>query len=329
MNSNEIGIYTLARELNSFEGVVRKKGIKKVVNALKFRDTDYCFEIISDFGDDAAVIGINDEHAILLAADGIWGKLLEKDPKWAGYCSVLVNVNDIAAMGGVPIGMTNIISMNNEKIGKEVLKGIKEGVDKFGIPMIGGHTHPDAMCNVLDVSITGIVKKDSVLRSDTARIGDKIVFAYDLDGKIHEKFNLNWDTTTMKPKKLVRDQIKALETIGKEKLATACKDISNPGALGTLGMLLEVSKKGAIVDVSKIPKNDDISLNHWLKLYPGCGFVFTTNENNVNRLKEVLEDVNITAEVCGEVVCTKQLTISNGTDKAILFDFEKDFICGC
>jgi hypothetical protein len=195
--------------------------------------------------------------------------------------------------------------------------------------MIGGHTHPDAMCNVLDVSITGIVKKDSVLRSDTARIGDKIVFAYDLDGKIHEKFNLNWDTTTMKPKKLVRDQIKALETIGKEKLATACKDISNPGALGTLGMLLEVSKKGAIVDVSKIPKNDDISLNHWLKLYPGCGFVFTTNENNVNRLKEVLEDVNITAEVCGEVVCTKQLTISNGTDKAILFDFEKDFICGC
>jgi len=35
--------------------------------------------------------------------------LMEGDPRWAGYCSVLVNVNDIAAMGGVPMGMTNVI----------------------------------------------------------------------------------------------------------------------------------------------------------------------------------------------------------------------------
>lgn len=254
---------------------------------------------------------------------------MEKDPYWAGYCAVLVNANDIAAMGGAPIGMTNIISINDEEVGKEVLRGIKDGVEKFGIPMIGGHTHPDAKCNVLDVSITGIVKKDSVLRSDTAEIGDKVVFAYDLDGKIHEKFDLNWDTTTMKPKKLVRDQLKALEIIGEKKLATACKDISNPGALGTLGMLLEVSKKGAIVDINKIPMNKEVPLNQWLKIYPGCAFVFTAKEENIEKLKEVLKFVNITAEVCGEVIEERKLIVKKDEEEEILFDFNKEYICGC
>ncbi|MDK2791062.1 MAG: uncharacterized protein PWP15_1582 [Methanothermococcus sp.] len=318
----------LADEIKNFEGVLRKKEIKNVVNNFKFEE-EYGFEIIADFGDDAAIIGIDGENAILLAADGIWGKLLEKDPQWAGYCSVLVNANDIAAMGGKSIAMTNIIGIKDCDVGKKVLKGVKEGVKKFGIPMAGGHTHPDAQCNVLDVSITGIVKRDNVLRSDGAKVGDKIVFAYDLDGKLHETFNLNWDTTTMKSKKLVRDQLKALEIIGEEKLANSCKDISNPGALGTLGMLLEVSKKGGFVDVTKIPKNEEIPLNHWLKIYPGCAFVFTTKEENVNRLKEVLEFVNISAEVCGEVTKEQKLVITDGTEKEILFDFEREYICGC
>ncbi|MBP2143060.1 putative methanogenesis marker protein 2 [Methanococcus voltae] len=318
--------------VKTFEGVTRKKEIKNVVNNFKFNteDCDYDFEIIADFGDDAAIIGYDDENAILLAADGIWGRLLEKNPYWAGYCSVLVNANDIAAMGGKSIGMTNIIGIKNLEMGKDLLKGLKDGVKKFGIPVVGGHTHPDAQCNVLDISITGTVRRDSVLRSDSAKVGDKIVFAYDIDGKAHEDFSLNWDTTSMKSKQLVRSQLKSLVEIGENKLANACKDISNPGALGTLGMLLEVSKKGATVNVDKIPRNDDIPMSQWLNMYPGSAFVFTTNESNVNGLKRTLEDVNITAEVCGEVRADKKYYITNDkNDKELLYDFEKEYICGC
>ncbi|MBA2857495.1 hypothetical protein HNP93_000196 [Methanococcus maripaludis] len=318
----------LADELRNFEGVTRKKEIKNVVNNFNFQE-DYDFDIVVDFGDDAAIIGIDDENAVLLAADGIWGKLLEADPFWAGYCAVLVNANDIAAMGGKSIGMTNIIGIKDCDKGKDLLKGLKEGVSKFGIPVLGGHTHPDAQCNVLDISITGIVKRDNVLRSDAAKTGDKIVFAYDLDGKIHEKFNLNWDTTSMKSKKYVRDQLKVLEIIGEEHLANSCKDISNPGGLGTLGMLLEVSKKGAMVDVSKIPVPEDISLNHWLKMYPGSGFVFTAPENKTKELIEKLEFAGIESAVCGEVKNDKKFMITDGTEKTMFFDFDKEYICGC
>lgn len=318
----------LADELRNFEGVTRKKEIKNVVNNFNFQE-DYDFDIVVDFGDDAAIIGIDDENAVLLAADGIWGKLLEADPFWAGYCAVLVNANDIAAMGGKSIGMTNIVGIKDCDKGRDLLKGLKEGVSKFGIPVVGGHTHPDAQCNVLDISITGIVKRDNVLRSDAAKTGDKIVFAYDLDGKIHEKFNLNWDTTSMKSKKYVRDQLKVLEIIGEEHLANSCKDISNPGGLGTLGMLLEVSKKGAMVDVSKIPVPEDISLNHWLKMYPGSGFVFTAPENKTKELIEKLEFAGIESAVCGEVKNDKKFMITDGTEKTMFFDFDTEYICGC
>ncbi|MBA2859403.1 methanogenesis marker 2 protein [Methanococcus maripaludis] len=318
----------LADELRNFEGVTRKKEIKNVVNNFNFQE-DYDFDIVVDFGDDAAIIGIDEENAVLLAADGIWGKLLEADPFWAGYCAVLVNANDIAAMGGRSIGMTNIIGIKDCDKGRDLLKGLKEGVSKFGIPVLGGHTHPDAQCNVLDISITGIVKRDNVLRSDAAKTGDKIVFAYDLDGKIHETFTLNWDTTSMKSKKYVRDQLKVLEIIGEEHLANSCKDISNPGGLGTLGMLLEVSKKGAMVDVSKIPVPEDIPLNHWLKMYPGSGFVFTAPENKTKELIEKLEFAGIESAVCGEVKNDKKFMITDGTEKTMFFDFDTEYICGC
>jgi len=318
----------LSDELRNFEGVTRKKEIKNVVNNFNFQE-DYDFDIVVDFGDDAAIIGIDDENAVLLAADGIWGKLLETDPFWAGYCAVLVNANDIAAMGGRSIGMTNIIGIKDCNKGRDLLKGLKEGVSKFGIPVVGGHTHPDAQCNVLDISITGIVKRNNVLRSDAAKTGDKIVIAYDLDGKIHETFNLNWDTTSMKSKKYVRDQLKVLEIIGEEHLANSCKDISNPGGLGTLGMLLEVSKKGAMVDVSKIPVPEDIPLNHWLKMYPGSGFVFTAPENKTKDLIERLEFAGIASAVCGEVKQNRKFMITDGNEKTVFFDFEKEYICGC
>jgi hypothetical protein len=67
----------LADELRNFEGVTRKKEIKNVVNNFNFQE-DYDFDIVVDFGDDAAIIGIDDENAVLLAADGIWGNYLKQ-----------------------------------------------------------------------------------------------------------------------------------------------------------------------------------------------------------------------------------------------------------
>ncbi len=317
----------LIDSIKNFEGITRKNSINHIADILK--DTyNIAGNTILSFGDDASAIDIGNEKLALLAADGMWGKLMEADPRWAGYCSVLVNVNDIAAMGGKPIGMTNVISTKDKEICNEIMEGINEGVKKFGVPMVGGHLHPDTPYNALDVSITGIVDKSAVITSCDANKGDKVIIAIDIDGKVHPKFDLNWDTTTMKSDELVQAQIEVMNKIGSEKLVTAGKDISNPGTLGTLGMLLESSGVGATVELGKIPRNESIEWEQWLKLYPGAGFVLTAESSNVNRCIELLEEVNITASVVGEITEDKKLYVTHEDQKAVLFDFQKDKITG-
>lgn len=317
----------LIDSIKNFEGITRKNPIKNITDILN--DTyNISGNTILSFGDDASAIDIGDDKLVLLAADGMWGKLMEADPRWAGYCSVLVNVNDIAAMGGKPIGMTNVLSTPDDEIRREIMEGINEGVEKFGVPMVGGHFHPDTPYNALDVSITGIVDKDDVITSCNANIGDKIIIAIDIDGEIHPRFNLNWDTTTMKSNELVQAQINVMNKIGRKKLVTSGKDISNPGTLGTLGMLLETSDVGAIVELEKIPRNESIEWDQWLKLYPGAGFVLTAGSNDVNECIELLEEVNITASVCGEIIEENKLYLSYNNQKEILFNFKKDKIMG-
>ena len=93
----------LIDSIRNFEGIKRKNLIKDVTSILQ-DSYNIAGRTIIGFGDDASAINIENNQLLLLAADGMWGKLMDADPRWAGYCSVLVNVNDIAAMGGIPLG---------------------------------------------------------------------------------------------------------------------------------------------------------------------------------------------------------------------------------
>ena len=318
---------TLVDSIRSYDGITRKNFIKRATQIL---DDTYNISgrTAIGFGDDASAINIGNNNLLLMAADGMWGRLMEGDPRWAGYCSVLVNVNDIAAMGGVPMGMTNVISVNNIKICNEIMMGIKEGVEKFGVPMVGGHIHPDTPYTALDVSITGIVRKDDLITSGGANVGDSIIIGIDLDGQQHPNFPLNWDTTTHKTPEMVQSQILVMNSIARRHLLTAGKDISNPGILGTLGMLLEASEVGATVELERIPRNSNVNWEDWLKVYPGSGFVLTAEEKNVEEAIEMLENVNITSNVAGRIIEDKKLYLTHGNQEKIVFDFNHDIIMG-
>lgn len=313
----------LVKSLQDFEGVSRKKSIESITDKLK-EVYNVSGETLLDFGDDASAIDLGDGNVVLFAADGIWGKLMDADPYWAGYCSVLVNVNDIAAMGAKPIAMVNILSINNENIANGLIDGIKDGCKKFNVPMVGGHLHPDTEYNALDVAIVGIAKKDKIITSFGANVGDKIIVAIDLDGRQHPNFNLNWDTTYFKDEKLVQDQLIAMKEIAEKDLVTGGKDISNPGTLGTLEMLLESSGVGGRVDLNKIPRNEDVNWEEWLKSYPGAGFVLTAKEKNTEELINLLDEVSITASIVGEVISEKKLYLSSETEEMVLFDQDKN-----
>ena len=152
--------------------------------------------------------------------------------------------------------------MKEEKVCNNVMRGMETAVKKFGVPIVGGHTHPDCTYNAIDVAMIGTAKLDEVVYSHTAQAGDDIIMAMDLDGFYPEGLTYAWDTTSKKDSTIARRQMLIMNKIAKKKMLRSGKDISNPGSLGTLGMLLETSGKGAwsTSTGSRSPKGS-ISLN--------------------------------------------------------------------
>jgi putative methanogenesis marker protein 2 len=312
--------------IRNYPGVTRKKIISDIVCHFPIPGDA---NVIKAFGEDAAVIEFG-ESALLLAADGIMEDLMEKNAFWAGYCSVLVNVNDIAAMGGIPLGMVSIVSMKKGEVLTHVLEGIKAGIEKFHVPMVGGHTHPDCDYNAIDVAILGHVKKENVILSSTANVDDDVIFAMDISGKFTPKIPYSWDSTSSKTAELVQKQIAIMNTLfAQKKLLTSAKDISNPGSLGTLGMLLETCRKGAHVNLGKIPAPEDVDFIQWLKTYQGCGFVVCCPPENSKEVLTHFGSVGLSANVVGKIIKDRKLTISMGSESQVLFDFKTDIITGC
>jgi len=318
------GLQELADAIRGFPGVTRKNAIHKVVDMFPTAGYDH---VIAAEGEDAAVLE-NGNMCVLFAADGIMESLMKADPYLAGYYSILVNVNDIAAMGGRPLGMVDVISAEGGEMDPELIRGLQDGVRKFNVPIVGGHTHPDCHYAAIDISIIGSVRKQDVLLSSTAEAGDDVVFVFDLDGRFPESVPYTFDTTSMKSNEIVQSQIEAVAEVAERHLAHSCKDMSNPGHIGTLGMMLESSGKGATVDITRIPIPEGVDDIRWATAYQGCAFVFACDPKHSDEVMEIFSKVGCTGAIVGKVDDSKVLRITDGKDTVDLFDFSKDIITG-
>ena len=318
-------VVEMAEAIRSFPGVTRKNKIHEVVDLFP---TSGFPQVHAAEGEDAAALDVGDQF-ILFAADGIMESLMVADPYMAGYFAVLVNVNDIAAMGGRPLGMVDVMSMGGRGEPGEIIRGMQEGVRKFGVPIVGGHTHPDCDYDAIDISIVGRVAKDAVLLSSTAREGDDVVFVIDTEGYYQDNLPYAYITTVGRSDETVRAQMEAAAAVGERHLAHACKDMSNPGHIGTLGMMLESSGKGALVDVRRIPIPDGVDPIRWALTYQGCGFVFSCPPECSDEVISLFSEVGCEGAVVGKVDGTRRLRITDGIDTATVFDFSTDIITGC
>jgi uncharacterized protein len=292
----------LAAKLKQSLGIIQKQDIQ-VVNQILGLQTDNHIPV----GDDCAAIPDQDGY-LLFAAEGMWHVLVETDPWFAGWCAVMVNVNDIAAMGGRAIAIVDTIWTEDTTKAVPLLEGMKAAAQAFNVPIVGGHTNFKSAYNALSVSILGRAKK--LLSSFTAQPGDLLVAAVDLQGEMHPQFPF-WNAATKAESIRLQENLKILPYLAENNLCTAGKDISMGGIIGTLLMLIEASQCGAILNLDSILYPDNLTLETWLICFPSYGFLLSISPKNLDLVKKQFNQQQIACNVVGQITSNSQLILKS------------------
>ncbi len=279
-------------------------------------------------GDDAAVIEAGDNF-LLLTVDTIVEDVHFKkkwlSPLQLGRRSLIINISDISAMGGVPIyGLValNMGKFTDQEI-EEFFRGIREQANISGIEIIGGNI---SSSDKFSAAITLIGESGKPVTRSGAKPGELIVITGNIgDAAAGVQILLN-GIRSEKWEKLVKaftDPPVLTEEARKiGKFASSMIDISD-GLLIDLWRITQLSGCGAIVEVENIPRSREfIDFSEKFpqlknKIYWGgedYQLLFTISPD---RLKELKSEWNFqtTLTIIGKTVPEKELLIQdrNGT----------------
>ncbi|MFI7037339.1 MSMEG_0567/sll0787 family protein [Microbispora rosea] len=211
-------------------------------------------------GDDGAPVPGGD---VVAACDAIVPSMVERDPEWAGWCSVLVNLNDLAAMGAAPAGLLDALAAPDAAHAARVLDGLARAARAYGVPVLGGHTQlgvPAAL------SVTALGRTARPVPGGGGRPGHAVRLTADLGGGWRAGYRgRQWDSTTSRR----TDELRAMLGAVAAGRPAAAKDVSMAGIAGTLGMLAEASGCAAVLDVAAVPRPAAASMGDWLTCFPG------------------------------------------------------------
>ena len=268
-------------------------------------------------GDDTAAIPDGTGH-LLFAAEGILPGFLERDPWFAGFSAVMVNVSDVAAMGGHPLAVVDVYFHPATAPADTVLAGIRAACDAFRVPLVGGHTtRQPAGPHALAVAILG--RAEHLLTSFGARPGDALLSVVDLRGHYHEPFPF-FDAATGRTSDSLCGDLALFETLAASGAVHACKDVSNAGIAGTALMLLEASRAGGVVDLDALPMPSGTSLDRWLATFPSFGYLLAVAPEHVARVAALVRARDLACAQIGRIDDSLALRLASRGREALLWD---------
>lgn len=277
-------------------------------------------------GDDCAAIPDGDGY-LLLAIEGFIDAFVAAEPWFAGYCGVMVNLSDVAAMGGRPVAVVDALWAADRDGAAPVLAGLRDASARYGVPVVGGHTNARAERGGLAVAVLG--RATRLLTSFDARPGHDLVMAVDLRGAYRSATSTNWDASTAAPAERLRRDLDVMAEIAEAGLCGAAKDISMAGAVGTAGMLFECSGVGGTVDVGTVPRPEGVDLLRWLASFPSYGYLLSVAPRDTAAVLARFAARDIAAARVGVVEAGRRLRITDGRHGATVWDFGDEPLIGC
>jgi thiamine-monophosphate kinase len=289
-------------------------------------------------GDDAAAFWPASGRLQLLTADMLV-ETVHFDLQWIspwqlGYKSLAVNISDIAAMGGRPRQAAVSLALpqhSNVEFVVELYEGMKSIGREYGVNIIGGDTVSSPGPMVINVTLTGDVAAEAMIRRSGARPGDLVLvtgcigdsaagLAWLLAGNpVNQAPGLISAHLTPKPQVLLGQAAAAAG-------ATAMDDISD-GLASEANEIANASQVGIILYADKLPLSSELKcfaspngqdcLDY--ALYGGEDYqlLFTMPPQAAQRFLRL--EIAGSCRVIGEVCAERQVTlIANDGSKLAL-----------
>ena len=276
-------------------------------------------------GDDCAAIPDRDGH-LLFAIEGFIEAFVAADPWFAGWCGIMVNLSDIAAMGGRPVAVADVVWADGAEDAKAVLDGLRAASDVYGVPIVGGHTNLQTRHRQLAVAVLGRAGQ-RLLTSFDANPGDVLILVADWRGAYREPFD-NFEAAVHAPPDRLRGDLALLPQVAEQALARAAKDVSQAGIAGTAVMLAESSGVSIAVDLDSIAPPPGVAIERWLKTFPSFGFLLAVEPRNVDAVLTLFRMRDLHAAPIGQVRQGSRVTLHSGAQSAILRDFSAERLMG-
>jgi thiamine-monophosphate kinase len=222
-------------------------------------------------GDDCAVLRRPPGDLLVttdLLTEGVDFLLAECGPRAVGRKAMAVNLSDIAAMAGRPVGAVAAVALppNGMTVAREITAGLREVADRYGCPLTGGDTNSWAGGLVVAVTVFGVpTGRGPVLRSG-ARPGDWLFVTGPLGGSLLGRH--------LEPV----PRLAEAEALHAAIELRAMLDLSD-GLARDLGHLAAASGCGAVVDPALVPIHPDAGRRSTLTGRPPLDHALTDGED--------------------------------------------------
>jgi len=306
----------VARRFAAHPGLRAKAALGVIPGILG--DTDW----LAGPGDDAAAIA--DAGGWLLAAgEAIWPPFVAADPVGAGVASVVANVNDIAAMGGRVLALVDTV-VGPEEVAAGALRGMRRACDAYGVRIAGGHL--SAWDGQPSISVFALGRAARLLSARNVARGQTLLAACCLEGTARADFPY-FSSLAARGGELAGD-VALLPAVAEAGWGVAAKDVSMAGLLGSLAMLLEPTRAGAVVDLAQVPTPPGVALVDWLFTFPTFGFLLCAPPGEADRCRAAFLERGLACAAIGVIEPGGRLRVRLGGAATDLLDLTTTPVTG-
>ena len=278
-------------------------------------------------GDDGAVI-VDGDATLVVGGEALWPSFVEADPYAAGMAAVLANVNDLVAMGAYPLGIVDTI-VGPESVARPALLGMRFASGLYQVPVVGGHlTLRDGPAAISAFGL-GRVRGTApvpVLSVANAGPGQHLIVACCTEGRMRPDFNFFGSFEERGPR--LAGDVRLLPAMAARGDCVAAKDISMAGLVGSLAMLLEHRRLGAVVDLAALPVPPGVDLGAWLTTFTCFGFLLCSPPGRAEDCLAPFRERGLAAEVVGTLDASGQIRLRVEGREATVFDLRTESVTG-